>query len=149
MAVSVPSNAAAEDDDELETLAKALRSRGYQAHVQVSSGSYQPSSMNFHLKHRYICCVPSCSSFDSSPRIIDPSFRDQFDIACPTAAYISLMKLVPKVFVGTVICLQTILDILSRQMTESFRVNKMPTPPWRRVEALYSKWLPLRMGMYY
>ena len=132
-------------DDDLEALAEGLRSHGYNAEVQVSSGSYKPATMNFNLRHRFICCIPSTDSFDSSPRIVDPSFKDQFGIACPSPAYCGLMELVPKVFVGTAICLQAVVETLSNQMTESFRVNAMPTPPWRRLHALYSKWLPLRV----
>lgn len=126
----------------LDHLAEQLCARGHQATVRVSSAHYSPGTVHFSLKHVFIACKPPAGCDDSSQRIVDLAFREQFVIASPTAAYSRVLEALPEVFVGTPAALKSIADIMASEISTSFSLKKMPIPPWRRVHALYSKWFP-------
>lgn len=104
--------------DRLEALAEDLRTRGYDATVQsAGAGCSDTAATNsFTLRHRFLRCNPPPSNLDCSPRIVDPSFKEQFNIAWPSPTYRELMKVLPDVFVGTEVCLQSVVETLSWQV---------------------------------
>mmetsp|Transcript_4507 Transcript_4507/g.12584 ORF Transcript_4507/g.12584 Transcript_4507/m.12584 type:complete len:333 (+) Transcript_4507:134-1132(+) len=131
----------------LQKVAASLCSHGHDVEIRTSLGGYTPSTSHFNLKHSYLLCTPrSGMCIGCSPLIVDLSFKDQFGIACPSPTYTKLLECVPDVFVGSAQSLQAIVDTLGSQITESFQMHAMPTPPWRRVQALYSKWFPVKTG---
>ena len=73
--------------------------------------------------------------------IIDVNFQDQFVLARATPHYLTALKLLPTVFVGTTERLEQILEIMSEAAKLSLEQNSMPLPPWRTLAFMSSKWL--------
>lgn len=73
--------------------------------------------------------------------IIDVNFQDQFVLARATPHYLTALKLLPTVFVGTTKRLEQILEIMSEAAKLSLEQNSMPLPPWRTLAFMSSKWL--------
>lgn len=48
---------------------------------------------------------------------------------------------VPIEFVGSQLRLRALVELLSVEMAEAFRSQCLPLPPWRRTEAMLSKWM--------
>jgi len=132
-------------EQKLQHLADRLRCFGYRITVHASSASYCPGTLQFNLRHSFLCCAPPTLDciLDRDVRVIDIAFKDQFWIASPSLLYRRLLDTVPEVFVGTAESLRPVLETLTLQISESFKQQAMPTPPWRCAQALYSKWFPL------
>lgn len=84
-------------------------------------------------------------SQDSSPCILDPYFKSQFEIQYPSRSYHNIMEHVSDAFVGTLSRLEKLVKLLCREMQRSFQEANLPLPPWRVYKAVMSKWaLPCR-----
>lgn len=57
----------------------------------------------------------------SEPILVDPKFREQFEIAHPTASYEALLQRVPQFFVGTEARLVHVVELLCAEMSAAFR----------------------------
>ena len=55
--------------------------------------------------------------------VIDPCFREQFEIANPTPQYSAVLAEVPREFVGTEECVSKLVTLLSLQIKRSFQVS--------------------------
>lgn len=73
--------------------------------------------------------------------IVDVDFQEQFVLARATPEYLTTLKLLPTVFVGTTKRLEQILQIMSEAVKVSLKQNSMPLPPWRTLGFMSSKWL--------
>ena len=73
--------------------------------------------------------------------IVDVDFQDQFVLARATPSYLTSLKVLPTVFVGTTRRLEQILQIMAEAVKVSLKQNAMPLPPWRTLEFMTSKWL--------
>ena len=71
---------------------------------------------------------------------MDPFFRDQFEMAKATPAYMRFMEELPEVLVSTEAQLRQLVKILCREMHEAFVKQGASIPPWRGKESLLSKW---------
>ncbi len=67
--------------------------------------------------------VPGATTY-----VIDPCFREQFEIANPTPNYSALLAEVPREFVGTQECVSKLVTLLSVQIKRSFQVNYQQHP---------------------
>lgn len=67
-------------------------------------------------------------------------FRDQFEIANPTATYARVMTAVPAMFVGPEHHLQQLVTIVCREMHNAFMAQGVSIPPWRSKTSFLSKW---------
>uniref|UniRef100_A0A7S1SQA7 Uncharacterized protein n=1 Tax=Tetraselmis chuii TaxID=63592 RepID=A0A7S1SQA7_9CHLO len=137
---------ASKANSHLDRLSAALASRGHLATAHVSPAvcvDTPGSQFQVGLKHSFITCTPPDGIEDQARRIVDPAFREQFVIASPSPRYDRILEALPETFVGTFETLKLIIDIVALEMTASFNFQMMPTPPWRRVRALYSKWFPV------
>lgn len=72
--------------------------------------------------------------------VVDPVFRDQFEMANPTTTYARVMSAVPSVFVGPVHHLQQLVSIICREMHTAFTAQGVSIPPWRSKTSFLSKW---------
>lgn len=76
--------------------------------------------------------------------IVDPSFREQFEIPQPTRGYSAALALLAPEFVGSASRLIPLVQCLCAEMAASFEAEGLTLPPWRRAQAMLSKWLPQR-----
>lgn len=53
--------------------------------------------------------------------LVDPKFKEQFEIAHPTARYAALLDEVPQCFVGTEERLVALVELLCSEMSAAFR----------------------------
>ena len=74
--------------------------------------------------------------------IIDPAFREQFDIAHATPRYQQILAAVPATFVGTEERLVALVRALCQEIQSVFLEQNATLPPWRDVAAQLSKWRP-------
>lgn len=72
--------------------------------------------------------------------IIDPKFRDQFEIARPTDTYRDILKNVPDVFIGSKKQLIDAVQYIIIASHRSFLEAGMHIPPWRSRKSVLSKW---------
>ena len=62
--------------------------------------------------------------------LVDPKFKEQFEIAHPTERYAELLDAVPAVFVGTEHRLVTLVELLCTEMSTAFQTTgtlRLPT----------------------
>lgn len=74
--------------------------------------------------------------------IVDPSMREQFDVACPTDRYEALVATLPRVFVGAEERLPLAIELLCEELASAFRAKGLMLPPWREAAAMITKWQP-------
>lgn len=81
---------------------------------------------------------------DGPEFIVDPAFAQQFDIKISTPEFKRLMELVPAVLVLPKERVEAVVELLASAMTACFRSANIDMPPWRRPDAMLSKWAPRR-----
>lgn len=91
-------------------------------------------------EYEYIDVEVRCNGFVER-LIVDLDFQDQFVLARATPTHLSVVELLPTVFVGTTARLEQILRIVSESVRASLKQNSMPLPPWRTLSFYHSKWL--------
>ncbi|KAG7667196.1 hypothetical protein NADE_003007 [Nannochloris sp. 'desiccata'] len=92
------------------------------------------------LHHSFIICTGRSDGTVAHYCLVDPHFRDQFRIGQPTKSYESALNAMPPEFVGSPLRLQALADLLCTEIVEVYREQKLPLPPWRKSEAMLSKW---------
>ncbi|KAG0599729.1 hypothetical protein M758_12G174400 [Ceratodon purpureus] len=120
-----------------------LRAAGYDAAVCKSKweGSGRVLGGPVHMgEYEYIDVEVYCNQ-SVERLIVDVDFQDQFVLARATPNYLTSLKLLPTVFVGTTKRLEQILQIMAEAVKVSLKHNSMPLPPWRTLDFMKSKWL--------
>ncbi len=74
--------------------------------------------------------------------IVDPSFREQFEIAHITPRYDCVLSEVPANFVGTEEQVAAVVEIMSKEISRAFQQAGATLPPWRHTASMLSKWQP-------
>jgi len=95
------------------------------------------------LRHEFLTVLGE-GDYKDVPYIVDPAFKEQFEIPQPSAAYAALLDLLPTEFVGTSSRLVPLVQCLCAEMVASFEANGLTLPPWRRSQSMLTKWLPSR-----
>ncbi|KAF8014677.1 hypothetical protein BT93_H0475 [Corymbia citriodora subsp. variegata] len=72
---------------------------------------------------------------------VDLDFADEFEIARPTSRYARLLRLLPKVFVGTGDELKRIAKMMCDEAKRSLKSQELSVPPWRKSRYTTNKWL--------
>ena len=93
------------------------------------------------LRHEFLL-VRGQGEYEGLEYVVDLAFRDQFEIPQPSSSYHELLGDVPQVFVGPVSSLIPVVQIVCSEMAVSFTIRGQTLPPWRKTEAILSKWLP-------
>eukprot|EP00237_Pycnococcus_provasolii_P010390 CAMPEP_0198711384 /NCGR_PEP_ID=MMETSP1471-20131121/3478_1 /TAXON_ID=41880 /ORGANISM="Pycnococcus provasolii, Strain RCC733" /LENGTH=361 /DNA_ID=CAMNT_0044471199 /DNA_START=273 /DNA_END=1358 /DNA_ORIENTATION=+ len=78
----------------------------------------------------------------SSRIVVEPRFRESFDVAHPTPLLKKILNAIPEVFVGSTARLRTLVGVLSEHIRLSFHAQGLNVPPWRHEIATTSKWFP-------
>mmetsp|Transcript_5552 Transcript_5552/g.7501 ORF Transcript_5552/g.7501 Transcript_5552/m.7501 type:complete len:284 (-) Transcript_5552:292-1143(-) len=89
--------------------------------------------------HAYVEVLPGTSK-PSERIIVEPFFREQFEVARPTESYLRILAALPQSFFGTQFQLSALVEFMSERMSESFREQGMGTPPWRQGGNMLTKW---------
>lgn len=76
--------------------------------------------------------------------LVDPKFREQFEIAHANARYAAVLAAAPVDFVGTEERIVPLVELLCAEMSAAFRAAGATLPPWRQAGAMLSKWRPRR-----
>jgi uncharacterized protein (TIGR01615 family) len=95
------------------------------------------------LRHEFLTVLGE-GDYKDVPYIVDPAFKEQFEIPSPSASYAALLELLPTEFVGTSSRLVPLVQNLCSEMVASFEANGLTLPPWRRSQSMLTKWLPSR-----
>lgn len=95
------------------------------------------------LRHEFLTVLGE-GDYKDVPYIVDPAFKEQFEIPSPSASYAALLELLPGEFVGTSSRLVPLVQNLCAEMVASFDANGLTLPPWRRAQSMLTKWLPSR-----
>eukprot|EP00249_Psilotum_nudum_P009581 c22021_g3_i1 orf=351-1595(+) len=72
--------------------------------------------------------------------VVDIDFQVQFEIARPTSHYLSVLQVLPSIFVGEPDKLQKILNLMSEAAKQSLAVKGLHLPPWRTPDYMRAKW---------
>lgn len=72
--------------------------------------------------------------------IVDPWFREQFEVIHRTPFFQRVLERIPAVFCGTMDLLKPLVEVLSTEMALAFEQKNLAIPPWRQGAAQLSKW---------
>ncbi len=72
--------------------------------------------------------------------IIEPRFKELFQIAPATALYTGLLESVPQQFVGSPTKLALLAELLSAESVTAFKEGGWTLPPWRKISSMLAKW---------
>jgi len=130
---------------EAHFLAKKLHLRGFTFQIRsaLGGGSGTGDSCLQQLKHFFVTCSATGVS-GAATYVIDPCFREQFEIANPTVQYSTVLSEVPREFVGTEERVTQLVELLSGELKKSFQATGSTLPPWRHSSSILSKWKPRR-----
>ncbi|KAJ0986992.1 hypothetical protein J5N97_005348 [Dioscorea zingiberensis] len=109
-----------------------LRDKGFDAGVCTSV--WEGRGQVHACKHEYVDVIANARY------IVETNLKAEFQIARPTAHYISLLEIVPKVFVGMPETLRMVVQIMCAAAEKSMKRMGMHVPPWRRPEYVQAKW---------
>lgn len=93
-------------------------------------------------------CFPLCAgvcqsaSHQHTNYIVDPCFREQFEIGHVTPRYNTVLSQVPATFIGTEEQVIAVVEIMSKEISRAFEHAGATLPPWRHTASMLSKWRP-------
>lgn len=122
----------------MHRLAESFNRIGYgSAHVVSSAAAATIKKGSFHsLRHEHISI-----NLDNQEYIVDPSFKDHFEVPTTTTRYAAILDLIPDtVVVAPRRQLLSAVALLATELQRCFEARKVPLPPWRRFASLLSKW---------
>jgi len=94
-----------------------------------------------YLKHSFLVVQPDEElNNDENVAIVDPKFKEQFEIARPTPEYLEILKDVPNIFIGTKKQLFNTILFIVQASHISFFTSGLHIPPWRKEQSVLSKW---------
>eukprot|EP00877_Chromochloris_zofingiensis_P013493 jgi/Chrzof1/8398/Cz03g09060.t1 len=125
-------------------LAHSLKQRGYAVTIRHCLGGGDGDSCLKNLRHSFLSCCPGNAAGCQTRYIIDPHFREQFQIAHPSARYASILEALPAAYVGPEDRIPPLVELLCWEMSLAFKAAGSLLPPWRHVQSMMSKWLPRR-----
>lgn len=159
-------------NDTCLSLAQALSARGHAVSIRHCLGGGVGGACLRNLRHSFLSYTPpqpnshkavnarssalSCSigassmgatttSSSSATRcIIDPCFREQFEIAHATPRYAAVLEALPAVYVGPEDRMPALVELLCTEMSLAFKAQNVLLPPWRQAKSMLSKWQPRR-----
>ena len=74
--------------------------------------------------------------------IVDPCFKEQFEIPHVNARYARILEDVPVSFIGTEEQVIAVVEIMSKEISRAFQQANATLPPWRQAASMLSKWQP-------
>ncbi|PNH03227.1 hypothetical protein TSOC_010738 [Tetrabaena socialis] len=120
-------------------LATGLKRLGHACAIRVALGG--GGACFRALRHQFLV-VRGSGEFAGVELIVEPSLRQHFAIPQASPEYALALSHAPDVFVGGSCRLVPIVQLLCALMADSFQRQGLAVPPWRREQAMLSKWLP-------
>lgn len=74
--------------------------------------------------------------------IVDPCFKEQFEIPHISDRYTSILADVPVSFIGTEEQVIAVVEVMSKEISRAFQQANATLPPWRQTASMLSKWQP-------
>eukprot|EP00891_Asterochloris_glomerata_P001866 jgi/Astpho2/1866/Aster-00391 len=127
---------------DIVVIASRLAAMGHQVALRTALGGGRGQECFHHLHHEFLV-VTTPGTQDEL--ILDPSFREQFEIPHATVPYQQVLQVVPEEFVGTASRLVPLVQTLCAEMAAAFRASGATLPPWRWAKSMLSKWLPAKV----
>lgn len=128
-------------------LASNLQRLGYKCVVQRSEMNpatikeFQPEHEDgLRWYHTFVVCTGRLDGSHTCQCFIDPNFKDQFLIGKPTETYQFLLEILPTVFIGTPLRLQSLIDFVYLEIAQAYCQQQLPVPPWRSHRVLLGRW---------
>mmetsp|Transcript_30077 Transcript_30077/g.66628 ORF Transcript_30077/g.66628 Transcript_30077/m.66628 type:complete len:260 (-) Transcript_30077:1233-2012(-) len=135
----------------LDTFAAQLASHGYLCWLRTGWGSSSSDALGAVVKHRFLVLAegspgalaaePAAGYGGGDLVIVDPCFKEQFELACATEEYRELVGLLPDVIIANAKQIDAICRLLCQEMEVVFMQRGVPLPPWRTHAAMVSRWL--------
>ncbi|KAK9862247.1 hypothetical protein WJX84_012293 [Apatococcus fuscideae] len=134
------------DGFEVPLLADGLAARGWKVQLCCQGHSCAQSNKTRsveacldNLHHQYIHCHNSPDG-EAMDTIIEPRFKEMFQIGPATPLFTSLLESVPEQFVGHPSKLALLAEMLSAESVKAFKEQGWTLPPWRKVASMLAKW---------
>ncbi|KAK9830187.1 hypothetical protein WJX72_010189 [[Myrmecia] bisecta] len=126
-------------------LAEALCALSYHAELQTQDPAESVSRpvgrrCLENLHHNFIRVINDSAAVPQRDVVVEPRFKEQFQIAHSTPAYDALLQAVPLDFVGTSTRLRALVELLCAEVAAAFQEQDRPLPPWRKLSSVLSKW---------
>ncbi|KAL4431017.1 hypothetical protein ABPG75_006273 [Micractinium tetrahymenae] len=139
------------EDGEVDgvVLASKLTAAGYRVAVRQALGGGSGMQVFSNLRHSFLLVTapPECTCAGND-FIVEPHFREQFEISHPTPRYSGLLALLPAVLVASAEQITALVQLLCAEMSLAFEHHGLSLPPWRQSKSLLSKWLPSKARDY-
>ncbi|XP_057821309.1 uncharacterized protein LOC131034003 [Cryptomeria japonica] len=119
-------------------LVKHLKSYGYNA--AVCRSKWKISDKVPGGEYEYVDVILEGDEKAPERLIIDIDFQSHFEIARPIVSYDTILKSLPVIYVGGLVKLERMLQLLVEAAKFSLKQNSMPIPPWRTLGYLRAKW---------
>ena len=125
-------------------LANTLQKLNNKLQIQTALGGGYGRTCFCNLRHSFfVVTLPPISSGDTlRTLIVDPYFREQFQISQTTDRYNRILNTAPMEVVATSDRLCHIVEIICEEMAAAFSETERSLPPWRQTAAMLSKWQP-------
>lgn len=130
-----------ESGPDIVVLATKLANVGYMVTVRTAIGGGQACFRN--LRHEFLS-VEGAGDCQGLEFVVDPEFKQHFEIPHPSPLYQEILSSLPQAFVGTPGKLAPLVQLLCAEMANSFDVRGLTLPPWRRSKSMLTKWLPVK-----
>jgi uncharacterized protein (TIGR01615 family) len=126
--------------DALE-VAEGLRRLGHSVVIRTALGGGWGGDCLRNLRHTFLwCSVQGLSG--SQQYIVDPCFKEQFEIPHQTQRYAQVLAALPRIFIGTEERIVPLVELLCSEIRLAFKQANATLPPWRAPPAMLSKWRP-------
>ncbi|KAG2484338.1 hypothetical protein HYH03_016880 [Edaphochlamys debaryana] len=93
------------------------------------------------LRHEFLV-VHGSGDYCGMEFIVEPALRQHFAIPHPSPEFALVLSHLPEVFVGGSCRLAPIVQLMCALMADSFARQGLALPPWRKEQAMLSKWMP-------
>jgi uncharacterized protein (TIGR01615 family) len=125
-------------------LADTLRRLGYKVKLLTALGGGWGGACLRNLRHSFLIISVQAKDGSHPSFVVDPRFRDQFEIAHATERYENILASVDQQLVTTQDRLAKLVELLCAEMAKAFIEKGATLPPWRQYNAMLSKWEPRR-----
>lgn len=130
---------------DVELLGQKLQRLGYRVAIRTALGGGDGQDCLKNLRHTFLTCTaPGVLEPCRKQYVVDPLFKEQFEIAKPSQRYATLLAALPDVFVGPEENIIPLVSFLSAELAASFKATGAVLPPWRQTASMLSKWRPRR-----
>lgn len=127
-----------EEPLDMAVLAVKLSNMGYRVHLRAALGGGTGTACFHNLRHEFLV-VSGDGPAEGIDFIVEPNFREHFEIPQITDRYAGLLEAIPSELVATEDQLTALVNLLCSEMSLAFERCGLSLPPWRQSKSLLSK----------